>query len=144
MKKRQAKQSKKQGEWPRPVRFGRTTVTVYRRVNGSGNFNFMVVNTSEGNRRLDSYAKEDKALDAALELAKRLNSRDVIGASMTKEQAVDYASAAQGLAPFNVSLSSQAQFRLYTLCTIGNSPKQLGMRQIGRRSDLHQPERTNL
>jgi integrase len=120
MKKRETKQSKKQDEWPRPVRFGRTTVTVYRRVNGSGNFNFMVVNTSEGKRRLDSYAKEDKALDAALELAKRLNNRDVIGASMTKEQAVDYASAAQGLAPFNVSLSAVATTAIDCLKLVGD------------------------
>jgi integrase len=98
----------KKAVWPKKVRFGRVIVPIYRRVNGSGNVGFMVANYADGKRRFDSYATEAEALEAADTLAKRLSQRDVLAASMTREQAVDYTRATQGLAPFNVSLPAMA------------------------------------
>src|SRR5580658_2437399 len=108
MKKRGLRETAKKSLWPRKVRFGRITVSVYRRSTGSGNLGFMVANYADGKRRFDSYATEAEAIEAADTLAKRLSQRDVLAASMTREQAVEYTSATQGLAPFNVSLPAVA------------------------------------
>lgn len=92
--------------WPRKVVVGRETVTVYRRKTPLGNFSFMVANYSGQKRRFDSYGTEADALDAAGKLARQLSARDVIGAAMTKEQSVEYASAVQSLQPLGLTLSA--------------------------------------
>jgi integrase len=94
--------------WPRHVQPGRAIVTVYRRQTPSGNPAFMVANYADGKRRFDSYASETDALDAADKLARRLDARDYVAANMTRDQAIDYASAMQALAPFNVNLAATA------------------------------------
>ena len=60
----------------------------------------------EVKRRFDSYGTEADALDAAAKLARQLSARDVIGASMTKEQSVEYAAAVQSLQPLGLTLSA--------------------------------------
>ena len=81
-------------------------MTVYRRNTSSGGVGFMVANYADGERRrFDSYATETDALEAANTLAKRLDKRDYVAASMTKEQAIEYASALQSLQPFKISLA---------------------------------------
>ncbi len=97
-----------QGEsWPRKVQPGRSIVTVYRRKTPSGNLAFMVANYADGDRRrFDSYATEEDALAAAETLAKRLDRRDYVAASMTREQAIEYANSAQALAPFKITLTT--------------------------------------
>ena len=95
-------------QWPRKIRLGRVTVTVYRRRTPLGNHAFMVANYAQGRRRFDSYADEAQALDAAQRLARQLSEREVVAASMTNEQAADYAAAVQTLAPFNLSLPATA------------------------------------
>lgn len=102
-----ASRKPKQGEsWPRKVSVGRETVTVYRRKNPAGNIGFLVSNYSGEKRRLDSYSTEADALDAASKLARQLSQRDVIGAAMTKEQSVEYASAVQSLQPLGLTLTA--------------------------------------
>ncbi len=86
------------------VKFGRHTVSIYRRQTPAGRDNFMVVNYSSGKRRFDSYPTESEAREAALTLAKRISECQVVAASMTNGQAADYASAIQALAPFNIPL----------------------------------------
>jgi hypothetical protein len=83
-------------------------VTVYRRKAPGGQPCFMVANYAEGKRRFDCYAKERDALEAAERSARLLSERQVLAASMTNEQAGEYASAVQKLAPFNVSLLETA------------------------------------
>jgi integrase len=122
MTKQQPSKPAKKAVWPRKVHFGRVTVPVYRRSTGSGNFGFMVANYADGKRRFDSYATEAEALEAAETLAKRLSQRDVLAASMTREQAVDYTSATQGLAPFNVSLPAMAATVTECLKLVGDLP----------------------
>ncbi len=68
----------------------------------------MVANYVEGKRRFDSYATEAEALDAAGRLVRRLSGRQVVAASLTNEQAVEYSAAVQALAPFNLPLSTTA------------------------------------
>lgn len=102
--KRQSKPAGRPTGWPRKVRLGRVTVTVYRRLTPSGNPAFMVANYAGGKRRFDSYADEAEALDAAQRLARQLSEREVVAASLTNEQAADYAAAVQTLAPYHVGL----------------------------------------
>lgn len=90
--------------WPRIVTLGRVKVTVYRREMPNGKPGFMIANYSQGKRRFDSYTGEQEALEAAGKLARQLSERDVLGASMTSQETVDYASAVQTLSPYNVSL----------------------------------------
>jgi integrase len=101
------KRSKTQ-DWPRKVSVGRVSVTVYRRKTPGGLPCFMLANYASGKRRFDSYGSEAEALDAAATLARKLSERDVLAAEMTNEQAAEYASAVQSLAPFNVSLPAVA------------------------------------
>ncbi|HEX3857653.1 MAG TPA: tyrosine-type recombinase/integrase [Verrucomicrobiae bacterium] len=88
------------------VTIGRVTVKIYRRQTPSGNVGFQVANYSGEKRRLDSYKSESDAMEAAIKLARQLSQRDVIGASMTREQSIEYASAIQTLKPLGVSLPS--------------------------------------
>ncbi|MGO9202705.1 MAG: tyrosine-type recombinase/integrase [Limisphaerales bacterium] len=106
--------------WPRHVQPGRAIVAVYRRQTPSGNPAFMVANYADGKRRFDSYASEADALDAADKLARRLDSRDYVAANMTRDQAIDYASATQALAPFNVTLAATAATMAECLKVVGN------------------------
>jgi len=98
----------KQGEsWPRKVQPGRAIVTVYRRKTPSGNFAYMVANYADGNRRrFDSYGSEADAVEAAGNLARRIDARDYVTASMTKGQSLEYANAVARLKPFNVSVDA--------------------------------------
>jgi len=98
----------KAAQWPRKIRLGRVTVSIYKRQTPTGGAAFMVANYADGKRRFDCYATEADALDAANTLARRLSERDVVAAAMTNEQAADYAAAVQTLAPFNLSLPSVA------------------------------------
>jgi integrase len=106
MKATASRKPKQSESWPRKVTVGRESVTVYRRKTPLGNFSFMVANYADGKRRFDSYTTEADALDAAGKLARKLSSRDVIGASMTKEQSVEYSAAAQSLQPLGITLSA--------------------------------------
>jgi integrase len=91
--------------WPREVQPGRTIVRVYRRKTPSGNWAFMVANYAEnGKRRFDSYQDEDTAIDAATSLAKRLDDCNYVAASLTKDQAMEYATGAKRLECFGVSV----------------------------------------
>jgi site-specific recombinase XerD len=93
--------------WPRKVKPGRAIVTVYRRKTPSGNFAFMVANYADGERRrFDSYADEAEAIKAAETLANRLDKRDYVAASMTKDQAIEYANSVERLKPFNLTVDA--------------------------------------
>jgi len=96
--------SRKEG-WPQKITLGRTSVTIYKRVMPNGSAGFMVANYSGEKRRFDSYATEADALGAANKLARQLSQRDVLGASMTKEQSIEYASAVQTLQPLGIPLA---------------------------------------
>src|SRR5262245_61289030 len=94
-------------EWPHEVQPGRAIVRVYRRKTPAGNFAYMVANYADGERRrFDSYPTEAEALDAAETLAKRLDKRDYVAASMTKSQAIEYANSQALLQPFNVTVAA--------------------------------------
>jgi integrase len=106
MKATASRKPKQSESWPRKVTVGRESVTVYRRKTPLGNFSFMVANYSGEKRRFDSYTTEADALDAAGKLARQLSARDVIGASMTKEQSVEYSAVTQSLQPLGITLSA--------------------------------------
>ena len=46
-----------------------------------------------GKRRFDSYANESDAMEAAEQLAKRIDARDYVAATLTRDQAIEYANA---------------------------------------------------
>jgi integrase len=110
-----------QPEWPKQVQPGRSIVRVYRRKTPAGNFAFMVANYADGEkRRMDCYPTEEAAIEAATELAKRLDRRDYVAAGMTKGQALDYANASETLKPFNLTLSSAASSLAEWLRKVGD------------------------
>ena len=63
----------------------------------------MVANYAGGKRRFDCYPTESDALEAANRLARQLSKRDVLTASMTHDQAIEYASAVQTLEPLRAA-----------------------------------------
>lgn len=107
MKTNPSRKAKQVESWPRKVQPGRAIVAVYRRKTPSGNHAYMVANYADGDtRRFDSYKTEAEALSAAETLAKRLDSRDYVAASMTKDEAIEYANAVARLKPFCVSVDA--------------------------------------
>ncbi len=106
--------------WPREVQPGRAVVRVYRRTTPQGNFAYMVANYADGKRRFDSYASEPDALAAADKLARRIDARDYVAASMTREQAIEYASAVEKLKPFNVTVDAATSAVAECLKTVGD------------------------
>lgn len=118
-----ASRKTKQGEtdWPRKVQPGRSIVTVYRRKTPSGNIAFLVANYADGeHRRLDAYPNEAEALAAAGKLAKRLDARDYVAASMTRAQAIEYADAVKSLEPFAVTVRDATSAVALCLKAIGD------------------------
>lgn len=116
------KARKGESGWPRKVTVGRVTVTVYKRRTPTGCDGFLVANYSGDKRRLDSYATEADAIEAAQRLARQLSERDTIGAGMTREQAVQFASAVQTLKPFNLFLPDAASTLAQCLKQVGDVP----------------------
>ena len=108
----------RKSDWPRKIRLGRVTVTVYRREIPLGGFGYMVANYATGKRRFDSYPTEAEALDAAQRLARQLSERQVVAASLTNDQAADYAAAVQALKPHGVSLLAAADTLAKCLGTV--------------------------
>jgi hypothetical protein len=117
-------QSRKRGQaqtWPKSVQPGRAIVKVYRRKTPAGNFAFMVSNYADGERRrFDSYANEADAIAAATKLAQRLDSRDYVAASMTREQAIEFADASAAVKPFNVSVRDATSTVAQCLKVVGD------------------------
>jgi len=108
--------------WPRKVTCGRVCVSVYRRTMPNGEPGFMVANYAGGRRRFDSYPQEGDALEAANRLARQLSERDVLTASMTRAQAVEYASAIQALKPLNLGLPSAVTTLVEAVKLVGDLP----------------------
>jgi integrase len=126
MKTNPSRKAKQAESWPRQVQPGRAIVSVYRRRTPSGNCSFMVSNYVDGDRRrFDSYKTEADALDAAAKLARRIDSRDYVAASLTREQAIEFANASARLKPFGVSVD--AATAIVTEC----------LKEVGDLSSLH-------
>jgi site-specific recombinase XerD len=116
-----SRKAKQEESWPRKVQPGRAIVTIYRRKTPSGNFAYMVANYADGERRrFDSYANEADALAAADTLAKRLDKRDYVAASMTQEQAIEYADALAALKPTGVTVRTACQAVAECLKVVGD------------------------
>jgi integrase len=113
---------KQDENWPRKITFGREAVTVYKRTTPAGNDAYMVANYSGEKRRFDSYSDEAEALEAASKLARQLSQRDVISASMTREQSIEYASVVQSLQPFGLTLSAAAAAIVEAVKQAGDLP----------------------
>lgn len=90
--------------------FGHKRVHVYRRKTPSGNWAFMVADTSEVSedgrvkRRFLSYSDEAVAKSTADTLAERLSKLESTAMRLTEAQAIEYVSATQDLQPFNLSV----------------------------------------
>ena len=90
--------------------FGHKRVHVYRRKTPSGNWAFMVADTSEVSedgkikRRFVSYSDEAVAKAAADKLAERLGRRESTAMRLSEAQAIEYVSASQDLQPFGITV----------------------------------------
>ena len=122
MKMRPPRKQSRSEDWPRKVRLGRVSVSIYRRKTPSGGVAYMVSNYATGRRRFDCYASEDDALDAAQRLLRQLSETEVVAAALTNEQAADYASAIQILTPCNISLLHAASAVAECLKLVGDLP----------------------
>lgn len=121
MKTTQSRKGRQVESWPRKVQPGRAIVTVYRRKTPQGNVAYMVANYADGaRRRFDSYATDADALEAADKLARRLDARDYVAASMTREQALEYANAVARLKPFNLTVDAATATVAQCLKTVGD------------------------
>jgi integrase len=81
----------------------------------------MVANYADGERRrFDCYACETDALEAAEKLARRLDSRDYVAASMTRDQALEYANAVARLKPFSITVDAATATVAECLKTVGD------------------------
>ena len=107
-------------DWPSEFKHGRASVKVYRRKMPNGKWGFMVANYSSGQRRLDSYPNEAKAIAAAKLLARRMSKQQVVAASMTNADAAAYAAAVDTLEPYGVSLPVAAETLARCLKTAGD------------------------
>jgi len=98
-------------DWPRVVKLGRVSVSIYRRKTPQGKNSYMVANYTERDaegktkRRFDSYGTEADAVEAAKRLCRQVSQFDVIGASMTRAESVDFACAKQTLEPYGHSIT---------------------------------------
>ncbi len=108
--------------WPHRVRCGRVEVTVYRRIRSDGQAGFEVANYANGKRRLESFPDPTSALDRANQLARQLSEQEVVAASMTNEQAADFAAAVQTLSRFKLSLPAVASTVAECLQLVGDLP----------------------
>jgi len=108
--------------WPRKIRLGRILVSVYRRRTPSGQIGYQVANYASGKRRLDSYPTDTEAIEAANRLARQLSERQVVAASLTNEDAAEYASAVQSLKPHKVTLPAAAAILAECLETVRDLP----------------------
>jgi len=109
----------RKSDWPRKVSVGRASVSIYKRTAPNGSPCFMVANYAAGKRRFDSYADEALALEAAGKLARQMSECEVVAASLTNDQAAEFAAAVQKLKPFNVGLLSAADAVANALLVIG-------------------------
>ena len=125
MKTNASRKGGKEQAWPRKVRVGREVVTVYRRRAPGGEVCFMVASYLDGKRKFVSHATETDALAAAHHLARQLSERQVVAAAMTNEQAADYASAVQALAPCRVALPVAVGTLAAALKLVGDLPNVL-------------------
>jgi len=122
MKRSSSRRDAKTKGWPKRVKLGRNSVTIYRRKTPSGNFAYMLANYAGGKRRFESYPTQNEALEAANILVRRLSEREVVAAAMTNEQAADYASAIQALSPHDISLPTAASTLSVCLKLVGDLP----------------------
>ncbi|MSU62304.1 MAG: hypothetical protein EXS31_07895 [Pedosphaera sp.] len=112
-------------KWPRKIRLGRVTVSIYRRNTPTGTPGFLVANYAAGKRRFDSYPTETAAMEAANLLARRMSERDVLAASMTNDDAAAYSAAIQSLKPHGVSLTTAADTLAKCLESVRDLPNLL-------------------
>jgi integrase len=82
----------------------------------------MVSNYASGKRRFDSYPTESEAMEAANRLVRQLSERAVLAAALTNEQASEYSSAIQALAPFKLPLSATISTVVEALKLVGDLP----------------------
>ena len=99
--------------------FGREKVSVYKRIAPDGSPCFMVANYSTGKRRFDSRSTEAEAIEHATQLVRRMSERDVLSASMTREQSIEYAASIQTLKPLGIE-------RSVTVATVAECLKLVG------------------
>jgi integrase len=109
-------------------------ITVYRRKTPGGNDAFMVTNPGEGGRRFECYAVAGDADQAAEKLAKGLSKTDTLAGSVTRAQAVDYASVMQMLQPLNVALLPAVTTVVEAVKIVGDLPSVIeGAKLLARR-----------
>ena len=93
----------------------------------------MVANYADGERRrFDSYRDEGDAIAAATKLAQRLDSRDYVAASLTKQQAIEFANGEARLKPFGVTVDGATATTAECLKLVGDLANMLAAAKFYR------------
>ena len=126
---------KDEEKWPRRVRFGRVSVTVYRRRRRDGSLGYEVASYASGSRRLESFPTPDVALERAADLARQASSGEAAAATLTHREAAEYSASAEILRPHGVSLLAAAQAVAGALKRLsGLSELEAAVKQFERRN----------
>lgn len=122
-------------KWPRRVRCGRVSVTVYRRKRADGSLGYEVSSYATGKRRLESFPTAEKALDRAADLARQMSAGETGAADLTQRQAMEYLSAVEVLRPLGISLLGAAHAVANALKLVSNlSELETAAKQFARRN----------
>ncbi len=114
---------KSPSRWPHSERFGRVKVTVYRRRRADGSFGFEVASYATNKRKLESWPTAESAIQRAADLARMMNDRQIVAASLTNEEAASYSAAVQTLAASKTDLLLAARTVAACLEHVGSLSK---------------------
>ena len=116
--------------WPRVLKLGRSTVTIYRRARTSGNYHgqfvYEVANYARGPRNLEPFTTEEAAIERAKGLLQQMARGEDAAARLTTKEAAQFISATQALEPhlkrLNLTLGTAADLlaRCLTLVDTGS------------------------
>jgi integrase len=122
-------------KWPRRVRLGRVSITVYRRRRSDGSLGYEVSSYATGKRRLESFPTAEGALERAANLARQMNNGESAAAELSARQAAEYFSSVEVLHPHGVSLLAAASAVADALKRVSGLPElQAAVQQYARRS----------
>lgn len=91
-------------KWPRKVKVGSVSVTIYQRRRSDGNFGYEVSDYSSGVRKLRSFSNADAAINDATRIARLMASGESHAATISGKEVASYGRALELLRPTGMAL----------------------------------------
>ena len=95
-------------EWPKRVKVGSVSVTVYCRKRADGSHGFEVADYSTGSRRLRSFPTGESALAEAQRIARLLATGDATAAQVSGKEVASFGRALEFLRPTGLAIEVAA------------------------------------